>query len=142
MTPVIRQLSAAEWSQISGAAHQAAFGELRPPASDRIDFCLLCIDEVTDVPVGYVTAREINAELLQFRFGGAFPNIRGTSKVLRAYRPAIDWTRGKYKSIITLIRNDNVPSLKVAMALGFRIVGVTTYRGDILVELQLDHVEA
>lgn len=135
---VIKQFAPKDWFTISESAHAAAFGELRPASVDRIDFALLTVEDKTDTVVGYVTCTEINAFILNWKFGGAFPPIRGKASLLSAYRATIEWcAKGTWTHLTTLIKNDNFPSLRLAMSVGFKIIGIHYFEGEILVELSL-----
>lgn len=128
------KFSAHDWKQYSENAHMIAFNEIKSRDFDRIDFALLVVNE--NRPLGYVTCRETNAESVYWQFGGSFPGTKDTAITFRGYQVFIDWTKARYKRISTLIRNDNTVMLKMAMKVGFRIVGIKTFQDSIL----LDHV--
>lgn len=133
----LKMLKPREWEILSENAHAAAFNKHKPASWDRIDFALLFLGN--DVPLGYVTCREHDAETLYFQFGGSFPAARSTSLSFKGYKMAIEWTSTRYKRITTVIENGNVVMLKMAMKVGFRIVGTRTFSGQVLLELLLEH---
>jgi hypothetical protein len=124
------------WQKIGDEAHLICFGEAKPKGIDRIDFALLAVKE--DIPRGYVTCREFDAETVYWQFGGAFPGTISTSLSFKAYKSLIDWCRPQYKRITTLIENTNLVMLKMAGKMGFRIQGVRVFKGQILVEHLLE----
>lgn len=134
---VVKRFSKVEWQEIAESAYAAAFGHFRAKETLRYDFALLTVRTEDDTPVGYTTATEISDEILQWRFGGGFAPVKGRPAALRALLDMIDWHRGRYKHIITHIKNDNVPSLKIHLAAGFIITGVQHFEGETFVELHL-----
>lgn len=132
----VERFSRAEWREFSENAHFVCFGKHKPAEWDRIDFALLVVDE--EKPMGYVTCREIDAETLYWQFGGAFPGTRDTHRSFRGYQAFVDYCKPKYKRISTLIENDNLVMLKMAMKVGYRIIGVRSFKGSILLEHLLE----
>lgn len=130
------QLSPKQWEQLSEKAHLVAFDTHKPKEWDRIDFALLAQNE-KDL-MGYVTCREHDAESLYWQYGGAFPGTRETSLSFSVYRELIAFCQKKYKRLSTLIGNENVAMLKMAMKVGFRIVGVRVHQGRVLLEHVLE----
>ena len=43
-----------------------------------------------------------------------------------------------YKRITTYIQNTNSPMLRIAMKVGFKIIGTRTFKGDVMVEFLLE----
>lgn len=120
-------------------AHALVFAEKRSPELDRIDFALLLVDK-EDSPVAFVTCREQDEESLYMQYGGAMPLNKKTYGVSRGYEQMIEFVQRnpKYKRLATRIGNENIPMLRLAMGVGFRVVGVTTHKGDVLLELILE----
>lgn len=129
----VDQIPKKEWDLLSEKAHLITFNEKKPVDWDRIDFALIIRNG--DDLMAYVTCRETNFETLYWQFGGAFPGTRSTSLSYACYREAIDWCRGKYKRITTLIENTNVVMLKMALKAGFLVVGTKVFNGHVLLEL-------
>jgi len=126
----------AEWGTVATKVHAAVFGAGLPENFQRIDFAIVAEDD--EKLVGYMTGVEINSELLRFGFGGCVPGFQNTLRVVKAYSMALEWAKkGPWLSAITIIKNDNLPSLKLALAHGFRVIGVQYFEGDVLLELQL-----
>lgn len=136
MDIVVDQISAQEWAQLSEKAHLIAFAENKPAEWDRIDFALL-VKRGQNL-MGYVTCRETDAHTLYWQFGGAFPGTRESSLTFSGYRAFVDFCEERYQRITTLIENDNFVMLKMAMKVGFRIVGVRVFRGHVLLEHLLE----
>lgn len=100
---------------------------------DRIDFALLAVTD-SGSPAGYVTCRETDNETVYWQFGGAFPSIKGTVLSMRAYEDFINWTRERYSRVYTLIENTNSAMLRMAQKVGFSIIGIKNFKGQILLE--------
>lgn len=125
-----------DWKDMGESAHIAVFGKLKPPEKERIDFALLVENEKE--LMGYLTCREHDSETLYWQFGGAFPGTQGSSLTFSGYQAFVAWCKERYKRVTTLIENENTVMLKMAMKVGFRIVGVRTYQGEILLEHLLE----
>lgn len=138
MTLVVDQIGAKEWSLLSQDAHLVVFNEIKPPELDRIDFALITRRESDVTPMGYMTCREFDAQTLYWQFGGAFPGTRESSLTFLAYRSFVDFCAKRYARVTTLIENDNFVMLKMAMKVGFKIVGIRVFRGHILLEHLLE----
>jgi hypothetical protein len=76
----------------------------------------------------------MDAETLYWQFGGAFPGTIGTIHSFGCYEQFLAWCGDKYSRVTTLIANDNLVMLKMAMKVGFRIQGIRYYGGDVLLE--------
>ncbi len=100
---------------------------------DRIDYAIVLKDE--NELLGYCTCKELDDESVYWQYGGAFPTAQNSSKAVEVYMVLVSWAHEKYKRITTLVENDNVRYLKLAMHAGFRIIGVRMFGGKILVEL-------
>lgn len=137
----IQRLDPEQWSSFSEDAHRTCFAEFRPAYTDRIDYALLAHDPTTRGVLGYVTVKELDHESVYWQYGGAFPNIEKGTLVMRTYLQFTEVMREKYKRVTTLVENTNVSYLKLAMKVGFRIIGVRMFKGSILVELLLDFEE-
>jgi hypothetical protein len=134
----VEKLSAQQWQYFSEDAHKIAFGELKPASLDRIDYALLAVCERDDKPTGYVTCRELDADSVYWQFGGAMPGAKETVKSFRTYEAFVGWHRSHYKRVSTFIENENTPMLKMAMKVGFRVVGIRNFKGSILLEHLLE----
>ncbi len=125
----VDKLSPWDWARYSETAHLICFGEHKPVSLDRIDFALVCKSDSN--LLGYVTCREIDEKTLYWQFGGAFP---GTKNSFRGYQTLIEYCSTRYKRLTTLIENTNMAMLKMAMKVGYRIVGIRFFNGTILLE--------
>ena len=125
-----------KWEHVSEDAHKLAFGEIRPRDFDRMDFALVMVG-TDEKAVGYATCREFDKYTLYLQYGGAFEKNRHRN--VGGYRELIGWIKSRdYKQAVTLVENDNIAYLKMAMHFGFRIIGCRNFRGAILLELMLD----
>jgi hypothetical protein len=136
----VERLTADEWRELSEGAHKVVFEEQRPSHFDRIDYALLAVGD-DGLPQGYLTARELDSSSVYWQYGGAFPGTKGSSKSFAAYQEFVRWTRERYGRVTTLVQNTNVVYLKMAMSVGFRIIGVRCFHGDVFCELMLEFEE-
>lgn len=113
-------------------AHRAVFNEHLPPGLERIDYALVAAEG--DKPVAYMTVRELDAETVYLKRGGAFDPLEKLYR-LPVYRMFLCWLDERYERMTTLVQNENVPYLKLAMAAGFRVIGIRTFDGEIFLEL-------
>lgn len=132
----VRQIHKEDWAAFSERAHLSCFGEHKPKELDRIDFALIVEDG--ERMMGYLTCREWDAKTLYWQFGGSFPGTKDTAMTFPGYKAFVQWSEERYDRVTTLIENTNVVMLKMAMKVGFRIVGVRTFKGDILLEHLLE----
>jgi hypothetical protein len=128
---VIKML-AKDWAKYSQDAHLVCFDEMRSPDFNRIDFALTSV--LDSVPQSYMTCRELDAETVYLQYGGAFPSAKGTVRSFSGYKQMISELSISYTRATTLIQNQNTAMLKFAMAVGFRIIGVRTFKNEIYVE--------
>lgn len=132
----VTQLHPDEWNQLSEKAHLVTFNTHKPREWDRIDFALIVQNE-RDM-MGYLTCREHDAETIYWQFGGAFPGTRESSLTFQGYKAFVEFCKKRYKRCTTLIENDNFVMLKMAMKVGFKIVGLRLYNGAVLLEHVLE----
>lgn len=128
----IELLTREQWRPLSENAHLICFSESKPVEMDRIDFALL-VKRGSQL-LGYCTCRETDSKTLYWQYGGAFPGAKGTSLSLPGYIGLVWWTKQRYDRVSTFIENNNLVMLKMAMKVGFRIIGIKTFDGRILVE--------
>lgn len=133
----VNQISPHDWEVFSENAHLIVFEKKRPGHLDRIDYALVVTDD-KDTLLGYLTAKELDAESVYWQYGGAFPTAKGNVHAARGYGAFVEWARGRYKRVSTLVENTNVRYLKLAMAHGFRVNGVKIMKSKILVEMLLE----
>jgi RimJ/RimL family protein N-acetyltransferase len=134
---IIDRLDPKSWQKLSENAHLICFNKHKPADWDRIDFALLAKTPENEL-AGYITCREHDAHTVYWQFGGTFPGARSTSLSFRAYQEGVAWCKSRYKRISTLIENDNVVMLKMAMAVGFRAVGIRFFNQTVLLEMLLE----
>lgn len=118
-----------EWKLVSEDAHLMTFNELRPESLSRIDFALVVWDEK---PLGYITCREFDSETIYISYGGAFEK---SFKVLEGYKTMLNHLKETYKRATTLVENNNIPMLKMAMSQGFLVTGIKNFKNQIYLEL-------
>lgn len=129
-------LDAKEWASYSEQAHLICFAKHKPVSLERIDFALVA--RRGDQLLGYVTCRELDGESLYWQFGGAFPGTLSTSLSWLGYQALVEHCKPRYKRISTLIENNNLVMLKMAMKVGYRIIGLRNFKGTILLEHGLE----
>lgn len=135
----VTRITAEDWKQsFSENAHLIAFNKHKPATSERIDFALITANG--DDALGYVTCRELDSDTLYWQYGGAFPGTKGTVMSWKGYAAQVSWCFdvGKYKRLTTLIENENVSMLKMALHVGFRVIGCRTFGGKIYLEHLLE----
>lgn len=130
----VEKMSPESWREISETSHVVCFKEVRPADMERISFALVAFEENT--PLGYITCRELDSESLYIQYGGAFPTSEKSVLAWRCYEKfhrAIKEMR--FKRVTTYIQNINIPMLKLAMKMGYRIIGVRFFNNEIFCEL-------
>ena len=132
----IKKLTPQQWAELSEKAHLIVFGKNKPASMDRIDYALLCEDDKNIL--GYITVREQDSESVYWQFGGTFPGTRSTIKAFHVFQAFIRWARENCKRVAMLVENTNTAMLKFAMKMGFRIVGIRNFQGNILLEHLLE----
>lgn len=130
-------LSAKEWAEISEDAHKIVFREKTKASLERIDYAILAVDD-TKGPIGYATVRELDGTSVYLQYGGTMPDIRGTVQVFDIYQRMIDYFRTRYQRITTLVSNQNIAYLRLAFKVGFRVIGVRLFHGEVFCELLLE----
>lgn len=128
----VEKIKSEQWKKFAPLAHKIAFNEILPESRDRIDFALLVSKD--GAATAYVTCREVDSESLYWAYGGSMPNIKDTVLSWKAYELMTDYCRADYKRIFTLIENTNIVMLKFAMKIGYRIIGIKNYNGQVLLE--------
>jgi len=138
---ITHKLSSKEWEIYAEAAHLAVFSENRPKEMNRIDFALVVHDG--DLPLGYGTFRELDDESVYMQYGGAFPSCAKTMNAWYVYEQVINTLKKScYKRATTLIENKNIPMLKFAFKMGFKIMGIRFFNNEIYCELLKEFKEA
>lgn len=135
----IEKLSPEQWKTFSENAHAIAFGKNKPQEQERITYALLCLDpERHKLPLGYLTAIEMDKDTVYWQFGGVFPNVKGTVRSFIGYTKFCEWASRRYKRVITYVENTNTDMLRLALKAGFFVMGVKYSQGSILVQLTLE----
>lgn len=132
----VEKISKEQWTGLSEYAHRICFNEVMNASDDRIDYALLVIDDKTEDTICYVTVREHDHESVYWQYGGSFD--KGSFKSFHGYMAMVKWTLERYTRISTYIENKNTVMLKFAMAVGYLITGVRTYKGSVLLEHLLE----
>ena len=140
MTVKLEKLSPSEWALISESAHMTCFKEERKKSMDRIDYALLTTRD--GVPCSYVTVRELDSRSVYWQYGGAFPSAEKGIKAFNDYCSFVSWHCERYDRVTTLIENNNIAMLKMALHCGFRIIGIRYFNNSILLELLNDFTKA
>lgn len=122
-----------EWALFSEKSHLIVFKENKPVDFERIDFALVAEVRASEI-LGYVTCRETDSHTLYWQFGGAYPRAKNSSLSFLGYTAFVNWTKQHYARVHTLIENNNIVMLKMAMKAGFRIIGIRNFNNHILLE--------
>lgn len=125
-----------EWSFISEDIHLNVFGEFRPKELNRIDFVLMVWDG--ENPVGYVTCTEYDSKSIYMGYGGVLDHQKKSFKVFSAYKMILDHLKELYLRVNTLIENNNIPMLKLALAAGFLVTGIRYFKGSLMLEHSIE----
>lgn len=125
-------IEAKEWMKFAENAHLICFNEKRPDAMNRIDYALVV--EENDMPLAYMTIKELDSETVYMQYGGAFPSAKNTIKSFQSYEVMMNFLKENYKLGLTLIENTNTAMMKFAMKFGLRVTGLKLFNGIILLE--------
>ena len=123
-------------NNFSESTHLAVFNEVKSASLDRIDFALLAVKD--DKPIGYMTCREFDAESVYWQYGGVVDEYKKSINAVRVYEAFYNWHSQHYKRCSTYIENWNVPMLKMAFKIGYRVMGVRNFKNSILLECLLE----
>jgi len=123
-----------KWAHYSKDAHKAVFGEIREPELDRISYAMLIHNQ--EKPIAFTTCRELDSESLYLQYGGCFSGNVGIPSI-RAFEAVLRESKGKYKRISALVKNDNVNCLHMFMKFGFRAIGIRYFKNEIFLEMFL-----
>jgi hypothetical protein len=137
---IVKRFEPQEWELISEKVHDIIFNEIKPSSYDRIGYALLATDD-DGTMFAYMTCRENDSETVYWQYGGSFPAARDTIKSFKAYQAFARWHSERYKRVVTLIENTNFVMLKMAMKIGFKIIGIRNYKGDVLLEHLMEFKE-
>jgi hypothetical protein len=120
-----------QWYACSAEAHYTVFQRIRPPWVERISFALVATyrDEV----IGYVTARETDAESVYWQFGGSMDRSNAV-RTVRGFQAILSDTRNRYKRVTTYVKNDNCGYMNLLMKHGFRAIGMRVFKEEIFLE--------
>lgn len=127
------------WKDLSNFAHAISFGKRYPADFERVDFAILAVSKC-EVPMGFITVKEMNKAHIYWQYGGTFPGTLGTLSSYKIYEAARNLCAQSFKTVGTFIENTNIVMLKFALKLGFQIVGVKHIFDVTYVELFL-HLE-
>lgn len=131
---IVNFISKESWMNISPYFHQMAFSNKDFSLIENIDFaCSLVNDDTT---LGYCTFRVLDKTHVYMQYGGAVD--LGAYLNFKAYLTLVEALKKEYMHITTLIKNDNVPMLKMAMKAGFRIVGIRFIKNEIYLEHSIE----
>lgn len=135
---VVEKVPAAKWREhFSESAHRAVFGKIKPAQNERIDYAWLAV--TNNLPMCYVTVREIDHETVYWAYGGVFEWAQKSILAARGYQQfiAAQGLTGA-KRILHYVEPCNVKMLRLALGHGFRVCGYRA-RGDInLVDMVLE----
>lgn len=135
----IEKIDKYEWAKMSEKAHLICFKELRAAHMDRIDFALLGVKD--GIVQHYCTVKELDFESCYWQYGGQFPSAKDHLSV-SSYKDMAEWCFNEgYKRVTTYIQNTNSAMMRIALKVGFIIVGVRYFHGEVYVEFLLEKNE-
>jgi hypothetical protein len=129
----VRAFSKDEWRKVSKEIHRYAFNEIIDDDLETISLALMAMKDET--PQAYCTLIDMDKYTCYMQHGGALPAAKGTINVAKGYVKMVEWVKNKYPRITTRIRNDNVSMIKLALGVGFKIVGVEVYEDGVFLSL-------
>jgi hypothetical protein len=135
---LLKKLTKEEWISFSEKAHLLSFGERFDPRDCKISFAYLFVDEEKDLPAGYMTVLELDAQTAYLQHGGVFPAHEKTVHVYKTYAKALKALSEAYETLTTRIENTNYSMLKMAMRAGFLVVGTYFCHPKLFLELNLE----
>jgi hypothetical protein len=132
---IVEKITPEEWrSGLMTKMYLDTFGSERDPNVERCDFVLVAKDSELD-PVGFITCHEMDSETLYWQFGGATEKIKKTIRVSSHYSHFLVWSLSKYKRVTTRIENKNLAMLRMALKVGFLVIGVWNIKNKVYLEL-------
>lgn len=114
------------WKEVSAETIKHSLGYDWPPEKNRVSFALVVQSSDDKTPYCYSTVVEFDSESAYMQHGGNFPSAYGTALTAKGYFKMIEFLRGQYKNLSTRILNKNLPMIKLALSVGFLIVGTQT----------------
>lgn len=129
----LERVEPTEWNKLAENAHLICFQEMRPARLNTFDFALVCADEAEIF--SYTTIIEMDSETAYMQHGGAMPNAKGTTKVLKTYQMTLGYLKERYKRISTRIQNTNIAMLKLALSQGLVVNGCDCYPDGVFLHL-------
>ncbi|MCK4328796.1 hypothetical protein KAX02_03030 [candidate division WOR-3 bacterium] len=76
-----------------------------------------------DKYVGFLSGYNHNLTTIYLQYAGFIKNFRGY-KAPKLFKKVIDFIHQEYDFIMIVIKNDNIPAIKMALWGGFKIVGI------------------
>lgn len=130
----VKKVTKEDWAELSEKAHLIVFNQNSKPEMERIDYALM-VESNSGIPLQYATCRELDGESVYVQYGGSFPGTKGSTRSLRCAEKLLEWAEfAGYRRVSFFVENTNEAMLKLAMRLGFLIVGVRNFKNKILLE--------
>lgn len=139
---IVHKLSLDVWRSLAPEASLVVFGTRRPAEIDRIDYALMIERKDTGKPAGYATVQELGEGVAHIQFAGAFPETRATLHTVRGLMVGLTFLKEQYTAVNCRVENTNTPMLRLAMRVGFKIVGVRMHEGRVLLDHTLEFCNA
>lgn len=130
----IKKVDGSQWKTgFSDSAHAVCFGVKDRRTLDVIDFALLGFCK--EILGGYMTCKVMDSETIYIQYGGVFPEFQKSVYVLAGYRELLAFCFRDYKRVTTKVKASNVSMLKLALKLGFSIIGTMIFKQELYIEL-------
>ena len=116
---LLNKVSYEEIAHLYPAIYQEVFGEYawgHAPA-----FVYLCFYGTEYM--GFISGYNHDIYTLYIQYAGYIDKWKGKASALRILKDALKELHKEYKFILTMIRNDNSPALRLTLAAGFEIIG-------------------
>lgn len=124
---------AKDMQRVLDKAYQVVFGGERPEGDLFSKYALIARDDEGAL-LGYATLREVDDKTVFIPFGGIMPGLRG-EKSLEISMAIRNFLFEQYTKITGVVASENVAALSLGFKLGFRVVGMRTHEGQLLLEM-------
>jgi len=140
MNLYLEKLSSDEWNTMSELSHKISFDLDRPNSMNRVDYALLVRNDRE--PCCYATVIELDAKHAFLQHGGSFPSINKGVYPVRGYFMFVNWLKEHYSIISFTVINKNVAMIKLALAAGLNIIGMSLDNNDLFINFEWKRTSA
>ena len=132
----LTRLSKDQWDEFSQHIHLKVFNENLLPVRTRFDYALLCI--IDEEVASYSTIREVSDDAVYWQHSGCLPKYRNSSVAFKSYLMGLEYClEAGAENITHMIANTNLVAIRIALKVGFLVVGTRTYDGTTYLDMHL-----